>query len=126
MAEECEGVLLVEWSGRGESNPRRSAWEADILPLNYSRDNNLRYGSTSRQAFQKKVHYAVPVCVDGVTIVPGDIVFARGNAAVIIPAESAEAIFTKARQIMNKMDQVKDSLVNENRDDVLHQGSSEI
>ena len=26
-----------EWSGRGESNPRPPAWEADILPLNYSR-----------------------------------------------------------------------------------------
>ncbi len=26
-----------EWSGRRGSNPRRSAWEADILPLNYSR-----------------------------------------------------------------------------------------
>jgi hypothetical protein len=25
------------WSGRWGSNPRRSAWEADILPLNYSR-----------------------------------------------------------------------------------------
>ena len=29
--------LAAIWSGRGESNPRRSAWEADILPLNYSR-----------------------------------------------------------------------------------------
>src|SRR5574337_330806 len=27
----------MEWSGRRDSNPRRSAWEADILPLNYSR-----------------------------------------------------------------------------------------
>jgi hypothetical protein len=25
------------WSGRRESNPRHSAWEADVLPLNYSR-----------------------------------------------------------------------------------------
>src|SRR3954467_10909413 len=25
------------WSGRGESNPRHSAWEADVLPLNYAR-----------------------------------------------------------------------------------------
>src|ERR1700730_14353728 len=26
------------WSGRWESNPRHSAWEADVLPLNYARE----------------------------------------------------------------------------------------
>ena len=26
-------------SGRRDSNPRRPAWEADILPLNYSRQS---------------------------------------------------------------------------------------
>ncbi len=29
--------LLKPWSGRRDSNPRRPAWEAGILPLNYSR-----------------------------------------------------------------------------------------
>jgi hypothetical protein len=29
--------LLKRWSGRRGSNPRRPAWEAGILPLNYSR-----------------------------------------------------------------------------------------
>ncbi len=33
----------VFWSGRWESNPRRSAWEADILPLNYARSSGLLY-----------------------------------------------------------------------------------
>src|SRR5690349_9264071 len=28
---------LKFWSGRRDSNPRRPAWEAGILPLNYSR-----------------------------------------------------------------------------------------
>src|SRR5580704_10436372 len=28
------------WSGRWESNPRHSAWEADVLPLNYARKCN--------------------------------------------------------------------------------------
>src|SRR5437016_1854696 len=36
--------LLKRWSGRGDSNPRRPAWEAGILPLNYSR---LRLFSTT-------------------------------------------------------------------------------
>src|SRR5438067_4090871 len=31
------GKLLKRWSGRRGSNPRRPAWEAGILPLNYSR-----------------------------------------------------------------------------------------
>ena len=29
--------LLKRWSGRPDSNRRRPAWEAGILPLNYSR-----------------------------------------------------------------------------------------
>jgi hypothetical protein len=38
------------WSGRWESNPRHSAWEADVLPLNYARNPHfsgfwLRFGS---------------------------------------------------------------------------------
>lgn len=31
------------WSGRGESNPRHSAWEADVLPLNYARVARIIY-----------------------------------------------------------------------------------
>ena len=27
----------LDWSGRPGSNRRHSAWEADVLPLNYSR-----------------------------------------------------------------------------------------
>jgi hypothetical protein len=33
----------VGWSGRRDSNSRLSAWEADVLPLNYSRLNRLYY-----------------------------------------------------------------------------------
>ena len=31
---------MKRWSGRRDSNPRRPAWEAGILPLNYSRRSN--------------------------------------------------------------------------------------
>src|SRR6266700_1014090 len=34
---EVIGSLKKRWSGRRGSNPRRPAWEAGILPLNYSR-----------------------------------------------------------------------------------------
>jgi hypothetical protein len=30
-------IAVREVSGRRDSNPRLSAWEADVLPLNYSR-----------------------------------------------------------------------------------------
>src|SRR3954470_721430 len=31
------GQMREDWSGRRGSNPRHPAWEADVLPLNYSR-----------------------------------------------------------------------------------------
>ena len=40
-------------SGRRDSNPRLSAWEADILPLNYSRAHfSQRYSTESQPACQ--------------------------------------------------------------------------
>ncbi len=33
-------------SGRWDSNPRRSPWEGDILPLNYTRNIGLSYHTT--------------------------------------------------------------------------------
>src|SRR5450432_2317431 len=37
--------LLILWSGRPGSNRRRPAWEAGILPLNYSRSTDLATSS---------------------------------------------------------------------------------
>ncbi len=68
----------------------------------------------------------VPVCVDGVTVVPGDIVFARGTTAVILPVDAAESILEKAPEIRKKMDGAKDMMVGEDPRQVLSQGSSEI
>lgn len=68
----------------------------------------------------------VPVSVDGATVIPGDYVFARGTCAVIIPAESAGSILRKAREIMTKMDSMKEMLANEDPQKVLSQGSSEL
>ena len=52
--------------------------------------------------------------------------FAQGSTAVIVPADSAEAVFKKSRGIMEKMDQVRDSLVDEDPQTVMSEGSSEI
>ena len=88
----------------------------------YCRGEAARAGGNEIQPYLTNV----PVCVDGVTIVPGDYVFAHGSTAVIIPAASAETILKKSREIMVKMDRVKDSLVNEDPQTVLNEGSSEI
>ncbi len=37
LAENLLATSCFYWSGRWESNPRHSAWEADVLPLNYAR-----------------------------------------------------------------------------------------
>ncbi len=88
----------------------------------YCKGEAVRAGGNEVQPYLTNV----PVCVDGVTVVLGDYVFAQGSTAVIIPADSAEDILKKARNIMQKMDQAKDSAVNEDPQKVLSQGSSEI
>ena len=45
-------------SGKGESNPRHSAWEADVLPLNYSRMTKKMVASF-RNPVNKKYFYFV-------------------------------------------------------------------
>ncbi len=46
--------LNKKWSGRWDSNPRRPAWEADILPLNYARIRKTSGGNLKqRVAFVK-------------------------------------------------------------------------
>ena len=48
--------VLVLYSGRADSNRRRPAWEAGILPLNYARNSEKRRfhhiieGSTTRSS----------------------------------------------------------------------------
>jgi len=88
----------------------------------YCKGETVRGGGNEIQPYLTDV----PVCVDGITVVPGDYVFAQGSTAVIIPAGSAEAILKKSRGIMEKMDRVKESLMNEDPKTVLSQGSSEI
>jgi len=49
----------------------------------------------------------VPVAVGGVTVVPGDVIFAHGSTAVAIPGSEAETILTQARRIMEKMNKIR-------------------
>ena len=88
----------------------------------YCKGETVRAGGNEIQPYLANV----PVCVDGVTIVPGDYVFAQGSNAVIVPAASAEAILKKSRELMVKMDRAKETFVNEDPQTVLSEGSSEL
>ncbi len=88
----------------------------------YCKGETVRAGGNEIQPYLTNV----PVCLDGVTIVPGDYVFAHESAAVIIPAASVEAILKKSREIMTKMDRAKESFVKEDPQTVLSKGSSEL
>ncbi len=88
----------------------------------YCKGETARAGGNEIQPYLT----GVPVCVDGVTIVPGDYIFAKGSTAVVLPAESAESILTKAQQIVQKLNKMKAALVNEDPQQVLKQGSSEL
>ena len=88
----------------------------------YCKGQTVRGGGNEIQPYLTNV----PICLDGVTVVPGDYVFAHESAAVIIPAAAAEDILKKSRKIMTKMDQVKETFVNEDPQKVLSEGSSEL
>jgi regulator of RNase E activity RraA len=88
----------------------------------YCKGETVRAGGNEIQPYLANV----PVCVSGITVIPGDYVFAIGSTAVIVPADSAEVILKKSRELMMKMDRMKDSLVNEDPKLVLSEGSSEI
>ena len=85
-------------------------------------------GETARAGGNEIQPYltGVPVSIGGVTVVPGDYIFAQGSAAVVIPASSTEAILGQAREIMNNMNLAKELTQIEDPKKVLAQGSSEI
>ncbi len=88
----------------------------------YCKGETVRAGGNEIQPYLANV----PLCVDGVTVVPGDIVFAKGSTAVILPVDAAESTLKKAREMMNQMDSAKDMMVGEDPRQVMSQGSSEV
>lgn len=86
----------------------------------YCRGETVRMGGNEVQPYLSDV----PISVGGVTVQPGDVVFARGSTAVVMPGDEAEAILRKGRAVMEKMDSMKDALKSEDRAAVLSQGSA--
>ena len=67
-----------------------------------------------------------PIEVGGVTVVPGDIIFADTTGAAVIPAEKLEEVLTLARQIKDMAAMVAENIRNEDPEQVLTAGSQEI
>ena len=88
----------------------------------YCQGETVRAGGNEIQPYVADV----PVVVGAVTVIPGDVIFAKGSTAVVIPGAEAEAILTKAKGVMKKMDQAKASLKSEDPATVLRQGSGEL
>ncbi len=67
---------FLKKSGRRDSNPRHSAWEADILPLNYARKKAHIFFSNKSIRFTSflSIHLFWPNCAR----VPGKLFFASG------------------------------------------------
>ncbi|MCV7075992.1 RraA family protein [Mycobacterium szulgai] len=106
---------------------------ADGMLRDYEELNTYRFaaychGETVRAGGNEIQPYLadVPVVIGAVTVIPGDMIFAKGSTAVVLPGAEAEAILTKARNVMQKMDQAKASLKSEDPATVLSQGSGEL
>ena len=88
----------------------------------YCKGETVRAGGNEVQPYLADV----PVAIGGVTVIPGDIVMARGSAAVVIPGAEAEAILKKARMIMQKMEAAKKAGRNEDPARILASGDDAI
>ncbi len=67
----------------------------------------------------------VPVVVDGVTVVPGDYVYADKSGAVIVPAAVATQVMTAARKIVQDDRRFLEEIRDEKPDDIRAGGSRE-
>ncbi len=68
----------------------------------------------------------VPVTVDGVTIVPGDYIYADSSGAVVIPENDLEQILKLAHMILQKTSHAAEAMKTEDPQAIMNQGSSEL
>ena len=95
------------WSGRRDSNPRRQAWEACILPLNYSR--NLFFGIIDSLQKQAKYCCKLLMLVDTVRLMnlakKFKFYYFLSIFLFVLPclAETTELVSDEAQQISNSV-----------------------
>jgi len=68
----------------------------------------------------------VPVTVDGVTIIPGDYIYADSTGAVVIPENDLEKILKLAHMILQKTSHAAEVMKTEDPQAIINQGSSEL
>jgi len=68
----------------------------------------------------------VPVTVDGVTIVPGDYIYADSSGAAVIPEKDLEKILKLAHMIIQKTSNAAEAMKSEDPQAIMNQGSSEL
>ena len=88
----------------------------------YCKGETLRAGGNEIQPYT----FDQPVIVDGVTIIPGDYIFATISGAAIIPEKDIEKVLTMAHKILKKVSNMAEMMKSEKVDDVLTKGVNEI
>lgn len=88
----------------------------------YCRGEAVRAGGNEIQPYVTDV----PIEVAGVTVVPGDIIFADSTGAAVIPASNAEEILKSARMIKEMGHQMLEKIRAEDPGVVIVSGSQEI
>lgn len=58
------------------------------------------------------VDHDIPICCAGVTVNPGDLIFADSDGVVVVPREIEEQVIEKALEKVNTEDTVRDELLN--------------
>ena len=85
-------------------------------------------GETTRAGGNRIQPYLadVPVVVNGVTVIPGDYIYADRTGAVIIPAKDVEKVLRLAHKILDMTNKAAEMIQSEDPQAVLAQGSSEL
>ncbi len=67
----------------------------------------------------------VPVCVAGVTIIPGDFIYADEAGAVVLPARDVQQLFDEAEKIEKVDADFIEEIKSEDPEEIVKKGSRE-
>jgi regulator of RNase E activity RraA len=57
------------------------------------------YGLAAMHGRLRWLDVGSPVCIDGITIRPGDVIHADVNGVIVIPPDIADQVYEKAQQV---------------------------
>ncbi len=88
----------------------------------YCKGETLRAGGNYIQPYTANQ----PIIVDGVTIIPGDYIFASIAGAAVIPEKDIEKVLTMAHKILDMVNNMAEMMKSEKAEDILTKGTNEI